>query len=175
MNSSPSRFRYKCSSCNELHEGLPDVTFGAPDAFEDLTEEARLERALLNEDFCIIDGDKYFIRCICEAPINGYEERFGWGLWCRVPWIGFKKVWEAYSSQDAVQEAQFEGEIANAIRHYPDTLGLACQITLADDGMRPHLVILDSSHPFGAHQARGLTIDEAIRQARSIGAMLVVG
>jgi hypothetical protein len=173
MNS-PSHFRYKCSSCNELHEGLPDVTFNRPDSYEALSEEERRERALLNEDFCIIDGNRYFLRCIAEAPIEGYSERFGWGVWCEVPWNGFKKVWEAYSYDDALQEIEIEGRIANALQHYPDTLGLACQIKLFDDGLRPHATAF-GDHPFARHQAHGMTIDEAIRQARTVGAMLVVG
>lgn len=175
MNASPSHFRYKCSSCNELHEGLPDVAFGSPDAYDMLSEEERAERALINEDFCIIDGTRYFLRCIAEAPIEGYSEQFGWGVWCEVPWAGFKKVWEAYSFQDAVQELVFSGTIANALKHYPDTLGLPCQVELRSDDMRPHVRTLESGHQFAQHQAKGLTLDEAIRQARTVGAMLVVG
>ena len=175
MSASPSRFRYKCSSCNELHEGLPDVTFGRPDAYEAMSDEERIERALLNEDFCIIDGDKYYLRCIAEAPIEDYAERFGWGLWCEVPWTGFKKVWEAYSDPDAPQELEVTGNLANALQHYPDTCGLPCLITLSDDGMRPHVLVNDATHPFGKHQAEGMSLDEAIRQARTVGAMLVVG
>ncbi len=175
MNAIPSRFRYKCSSCNEMHEGLPDVTFGRPDAYDILSEEERIERALLNDDFCIIDGNRYFLRCIAEAPIQGFSERFGWGLWCEVPWTGFKKVWEAYSYEDAPQEFEISGHIANRLQHYPDTLGISCQVKLLDDDMRPHAIITDLDHLLGQHQAEGLTLDEAVRQARTVGALLVLG
>jgi hypothetical protein len=158
-----------------MHQGLPDVTFGRPDLYERMSEEDRLERALLSDDFCIIDGDKYYVRCIAEAPIEGYEERFGWGLWCELPWKGFKKVWEAYSDEDAPQEFELEGRIANRLANYPDTLGLTCQVRMTDDGMRPHAVVADRDHPLGRHQAEGMSLDEAIRQARTVGAMLVVG
>ena len=175
MNASPSRFRYKCSSCNEMHQGLPDVTFGRPDDYDAMPEEERFERALLSDYFCIIDGERYFVRCIAEAPIEGYGEKFGWGLWCEVPWRGFKKIWEAYSDEAAPQEIEFEGWIANHLMHYPETRGLPCHIKLADDGLRPHAIVHDGNHPLGRHQAEGMTLDEAIRQARTVGAMLVVG
>lgn len=175
MNAPTSRFRYKCSSCNELHEGLPDVTFARPDAYDALSEEDRAERALLNEEFCIIDGSRYFLRCIAEAPVEGYGERFGWGLWCEVPWRAFKKIWEAYSWEDAPQEIEVGGTIANALSHYPDTLGLPCRVKLIDDGFRPHVEAIPRDHLFTKHQTEGLTLDEAIRQARTVGAMLVLG
>jgi hypothetical protein len=175
MNASPSKFRYKCSSCNELHDGLPDVTFARPDAYDRLSEAERMERALLNEDFCIIDGTRYFLRCIAEAPIAGYNEDFGWGLWAEVGWTGFKKVWEAYSFEEAAQELEITGTVDNTLQHYPETIGLSCTVKLLDDGQRPHVVVSDESHLLGGHQKNGLTLEEAIRQARTVGALLVVG
>jgi hypothetical protein len=175
MNATPSKFRYKCSSCNELHDGLPDVTFARPEPFDQMSEIDRIERALINEDFCIIDGNRYFLRCIAEAPIAGYDEDFGWGLWAEVPWPGFKKVWEAYSYEEAPQELEVDGTIANTLQHYPETLGLACTVKLLDDGQRPHVAAIDTAHLLAQHQKDGLSLEEAIRQARTVGALLVVG
>ena len=103
MIATPSRFRYKCSSCNELHEGLPDVAFSAPDAFEALSPDERMERALIDDDFCIIDGNRYFLRCLAEAPIKGFKESFGWGLWCELDWRPFKRVWELYGFDEPIE------------------------------------------------------------------------
>lgn len=175
MTALPSKFRYKCSSCNELHEGLPDVTFGGPDGYDAMSEDERFERALIDDDFCIIDGTRYFIRCVAEAPINGFQESFAWGLWAEVEWRPFKKVWELYGLDQPVEPLTFAGKVANALKHYDDTLGLACEITLEDDGMRPHLRFTDLSHAVARQQAEGLDLDEAVRQARTVGALLVVG
>ena len=175
MKTSPSRFRYKCSSCNELHEGLPDVTFGGPDAYDALTEEERIARALIDDDFCILDGTRYFLRCLAEAPIDGFQESFGWGVWCELAWRPFKTVWELYGFDGPIEPMTFEARLANRLRHYDDTLGLACEVSLLDDGMRPHLKVTDASHALAKHQETGMDIDEAVRQARTVGALLVVG
>jgi hypothetical protein len=175
MNTSPSRFRYKCSSCNELHEGLPDVTFANPDAYDAMTEAERMEQALIDEDFCIIDGNRYFLRCLAEAPIKGFKESFGWGVWCELEWRPFKKVWELYGFEEPIEPLTFSARLANKLRHYDDTLDLACEVSLLDDGMRPHLQVTDKRHDFARHQEEGMEIEEAVRQARTVGALLVVG
>ena len=175
MIATPSRFRYKCSSCNELHEGLPDVAFSAPDAFEALSPDERMERALIDDDFCIIDGNRYFLRCLAEAPIKGFKESFGWGLWCELDWRPFKRVWELYGFDEPIEPLVFPARVANALRHYDETVGLTCEVSLLDDGMRPHLTVTDTAHVLSKHQAEGLDLDDAVRQARTVGALLVVG
>jgi hypothetical protein len=92
-----------------------------------------------------------------------------------VGWTGFKKIWEAYSYEEAAQELEITGTVQNTLQHYPETLGLACAVKLLDDGQRPHAVVSDEHHALTAHQKNGLTIEEAIRQARTVGALLVVG
>ena len=41
--------------------------------------------------------------------------------------------------------------------------------------MRPHLTVTDTAHVLSKHQAEGLDLDDAVRQARTVGALLVVG
>ena len=47
--------RYTCAGCGEVHEGLPDVGFEAPDLYASLTDEQRGARATLSADFCTVD------------------------------------------------------------------------------------------------------------------------
>jgi hypothetical protein len=39
--------------------------------------------------------------------------------------------------------------------------------------MRPVAYLDNSDHPLGIHQASGMTLEEAITQAREIGALLI--
>jgi hypothetical protein len=69
-----------------LHEGLPDVTFANPDAYDAMPESERIERVLIDDDFCIIDGNRYFLRCLAEAPIKGFKESSAGA--CGASWTG---------------------------------------------------------------------------------------
>ena len=62
-----ARFRFKCALCDEIHEGLPDITYEMPDACHALGVKKRAERMLLTSDFCILDGGQFYIRCVMEA------------------------------------------------------------------------------------------------------------
>jgi hypothetical protein len=168
-----AKFRYKCASCDQLHEGLPDLTFEMPDMCFDIGEKLRAERVLLTSDFCILDGRHYFVRCVMEAPVHGFSQRFGWGIWCKVDWKAYKLCWDRFEENDNEIMAPLQGTLANNLRHYPDTLGRACTIYLQNDRMRPVAYLDNSEHPLGAHQANGMTLEEAISQAREIGALLI--
>ena len=97
---SRARFRYKCASCDQIHEGLPDITFEMPDMCHDIEVKARSESVLLTSDFCIMDGHHYFIRCVMEAPVHGFAQRFGWGVWCKVDWKSYKLCWDRFDESD---------------------------------------------------------------------------
>jgi hypothetical protein len=170
-----AKFRYKCSSCDQVHEGLPDITFEMPDPCHDIGTKKRAEQMLLTTDFCILEGRQYFVRCVMEAPVHGFSQRFGWGVWCKLEWKAYKLCWDRFEENDNNNVLPLKGVLANNLLHYPDTLGRACTIQLQNERMRP-LVFLDNpDHPLTVHQREGMTLDEAIAQAREIGALLVTG
>ena len=74
-----SIFAFKCSKCDELHEGSPSFGFAAPVPYTWLSEQEREEWAELTDDLCVIarpEGKQYFVRAILEVPIHGVEEPF---------------------------------------------------------------------------------------------------
>ena len=169
----PARFRYKCASCDQVHEGLPDITFEMPDVCHAMGSERRAERVLLTTDFCILEGKHYFIRCVMEAPVRGFGQRFGWGIWCRVDWKSFKLCWDRFEENDNSLLPLLRGTMANSLKHYPETEGLPCTIILQDNRMRPLVTLDKPDHPLAIHQHEGMDLDEAIAQAREIGALLI--
>jgi hypothetical protein len=170
---SEARFRYKCSSCDQVHEGLPDITFEMPDACHDLGTRRRAEQMLLTSDFCILEGKQYFVRCVMEAPVHGFSQRFGWGVWCKLDWKNYKLCWDRFEQSDNNDMMPLSGTLANNLRHYPDTLGRSCTIQLQNDRVRPLAFIDKPDHLLTIHQRDGMTLEEAITQAREIGALLV--
>jgi hypothetical protein len=94
-------------------------------------------------------------------------------VWCKLEWKAYKLCWDRFEENDNNNVLPLKGILANNLLHYPDTLGRACTIQLQNERMRP-LVFLDNpDHPLTVHQREGMTLDEAIAQAREIGALLV--
>jgi hypothetical protein len=168
-----AKFRYKCASCDQVHEGLPDITFDMPDICHDADAKVRSESVLLTSDFCIMEGRHYFVRCVMEAPVHGFAQRFGWGVWCKVDWKTYKLCWDRFEESDNSTVPPAKGTLANNLRRYADTLGRSCTIHLQNDRMRPLAFLDNTDHLLTLHQQRGMTLEEAIAQAREIGALLV--
>src|SRR5690349_9146594 len=77
---------WTCPCCGESHGGLRDVACHAPDFWDggEKRPNADLLSAthILTEDFCIVDGEHFFVRGVLELPILGAPDRsFGYGAW----------------------------------------------------------------------------------------------
>ena len=103
----------------------------------------------------------------------GLHQRFGWGIWCRLDWRLFKLCWDRFHEDENSDIAPFRGVLANRLSHYPDTDGLACRIVLQNGGLRPLVTVANAEHPLAVHQRQGMTVEEAISQARKIGVLLI--
>jgi hypothetical protein len=144
-----------------------------PDVCHDVGSKARAEQVMLTSDFCILDGRQYFVRCVMEAPVHGFAQRFGWGVWCKLDWKDYKLCWDRFEENDNSSVLPLKGTLANNLRHYPDTLGRSCTIHLQNDRMRPLAFLDNPEHLLTIHQRDGMALAEAITQAREIGALLV--
>jgi hypothetical protein len=94
-------------------------------------------------------------------------------VWCKVDWNTYKLCWDRFEESDNNTVAPVKGTLANNLRRYPDTLGRSCTIHLQNDRMRPLAFLDNSDHLLALHQQNGMTLEEAIAQAREIGALLV--
>ncbi len=86
--------RWKCGTCEEWHVG-PCLDFGyhAPyywrKEYEDDNRRAGLlptgsknpAKTFLNEDYCVINDEDFFVRGLIRLPIIGTAEDFCWGVW----------------------------------------------------------------------------------------------
>lgn len=54
-------FRFRCTCCDEWHEGMPGYSAEAPLYFYSIPAEARGRRCSLDADTCIVD-DEYPLR-----------------------------------------------------------------------------------------------------------------
>lgn len=168
------QLRFRCSQSDEIHAGLPEVSFDAPDACAALEEDERRGRVLLEGDFCILDGRRHFIRATLSVPVTGYPDPFRWAAWVEVPWTPFKLYWEDFVSSDNSHIPPFTGRLANAISGYRRTLGLSVLLHPQSNGERPSVRLRSRTHPLAVDQRLGITPQHALRQAQCIGVLLMV-
>ena len=71
---------FRCTTCGEVHEGLPDVAFRWPDPYFYVPEQERDTRIKGTADTCSIDNEEFFIRGIILIPIKDSIEKFGLGV-----------------------------------------------------------------------------------------------
>jgi len=93
-----------CASCGLLHTGLfelqceyPEFWSGSPD--KGPNAGILTAHHILTEDFCIIDGEHYFVRCVLALPLIGWSgEAFGFGVWVMLSTRSFALFTEASST-----------------------------------------------------------------------------
>ncbi len=96
--------RFRCATCDEVHEGFPDLTFAAPYLFDQLSEADRASEAILNSDLCVIKKKDYFIRAVLEIPILGTDDKFGWGIWASLSAANFNRYVAFFESDPPDRE-----------------------------------------------------------------------
>ncbi|MBA8884543.1 DUF2199 domain-containing protein [Dokdonella fugitiva] len=161
---------YICETCGKEHSGWPpDIGFQRPDEVWAIPEPTRVERAQANNDLCILDGERFFIRAILYVPLSGHEESWGLGLWIEVSQDDFDVYYHLYD-EDASSAEPFPGRIANALKAYPQALGAEVSVKLGTAKDRPVLTFpRDTNVDLGVAQREGLSdaaLHEAIRIER---------
>ncbi len=157
------RLRYRCPDCRDIHDGLPDLCFALPDAIFELDPEQRQARALVSSDLCVLDDERYFIRCVLEVALADHTDVFAYGLWAEVKARDFNRYAVYYNTEAPATASQFEGAIANRLPLTEETLELACAISLSnEEGMRPALRVLNASHSLHGEQETGVELSRAL-------------
>ena len=74
-------FRFKCTSCDEWHEGMPTFGADAPLYLYGIPAEEGTSRCVLEADTCVVDQEHFFVRGCLEIPVQDETEPFIWGVW----------------------------------------------------------------------------------------------
>jgi hypothetical protein len=57
-------FEFRCSSCSEMHRGMPNFGADAPLSYYEIPAEQRDARCHLGSDDCVIDETWYFSEAV---------------------------------------------------------------------------------------------------------------
>jgi hypothetical protein len=130
---------WTCSCCRQIHTTTP-FSFAAdfPDNYANMTEDERINRAVISSDQCIIDGSEFWIRGCLEIPIRDTDEIFLWGLWASLFEEDFDTIhdhWETLNREKLI--GPFKGRLGNKLTLYPSTTDLKLTVRIEPVGTRP--------------------------------------
>ena len=148
---------YLCETCGKTHDGWPpDLAFKRPDVVSNMDSKGRTKRVRDNDDLCIIDDERHFIRTILFIPLSGKSTRWGIGLWVEVSRHDFNRYLEVFD-YDASGEKPFSGLISNHLTIFPKAFGSRVMVQPGPSSQRPTLQPSDRYSELGKVQHRGLT------------------
>src|SRR5437868_1285019 len=116
-----------CASCGNSHHGLFDLAYAKPDVWpgnEAYSPNSVVSTSthFLSEDFCVVEGQHYFVRCILALPLLGAEnEQFAFGVWSSLSKTNFALYVETFDSEDQGTRGPWFGWFSNSLRGYHDT------------------------------------------------------
>lgn len=159
---------WSCVACGETHQGLIDLVCGKPAQWpggEDKAPNSALDLSgnFLSEDFCVLEGQHFFVRAVLELPIRGSgRQRLGFGVWTTLSRENFERYIETFDSGDQDELGPWFGWFSDRLEGYPDTLNLKCQVHPASGRQRPRLTLEPTSHPLAVEQQSGITFDRLL-------------
>ena len=151
-------FRFKCTSCDDWHEGMPTFAADAPLHFYGVTAEERGRRCALDSDTCVIDDEFFFIRGCIDIPVIGEQECFSWGVWVSISKENFARFCACFDLAKRAHIGPFFGWLSAALPLYPDTTNLKTRAHLRDDGIRPYIELEPTDHPLALEQRNGIPV-----------------
>jgi len=159
---------WKCASCTEEHRGIFDLACAKPDVFpgaEDYASNAVVAASShgLSEDFCVLDGQHFFVRSVLRLPLIGLPGQFfAFGVWSTLSKKNFLLYTDSFDRGDQASLGPWFGWFSNRLKGYPDTFNLKCQVHPQDGRTRPWLELEETNHPLAGESREGITFDRML-------------
>jgi hypothetical protein len=150
------------------HAGLFDLACGKPEFWQGSEEkspnsEARTSDNILTEDFCVLGGEYFFVRCVLQLPVVGASgTHFGFGVWATLSKRNFNIYLDTFDSGHQGDLGPWFGWFSNRLKGYPDTLNLKCHVAPREGRNRPYIELESTSHPLAIEQCEGITFDRLL-------------
>jgi hypothetical protein len=152
-------FQFRCTTCGELHVGMPTFAAEKPLSYFAVPEADRTSRCALGTDYCVIDGTDFFVRGCIELRVHGYPQPFVWGVWVSLSKQSYDQWERVFHESRRSHVGPFFGWLDAWLKPYPDTMNLKTRVHLRDDGVRPYIELEPTDHPLAVEQMNGISTD----------------
>jgi hypothetical protein len=171
--------RWKCGSCEEWHTGAClDFTYDSPyywppenedeaassgdrTVSSDSKEQTHPERpaTFLDEGYCAINDQDFFVRGLIHLPIVGTGETFRWGVWGSLSRENFEALLLKAEDPERVELPPMFSWLSTQINGYPDTLNLKMYAHIQQPGWSPNFELERTDHPLAQEYYHGMTAE----------------
>lgn len=159
---------WTCRSCSGSHSGIFDLASAHPDQWQGSEEYSPNDAVLsetnfLSKDFCVLENEHFFVRCVLEIPLRGLEgEHFGFGVWSTLSKKNFDLYVKSFSDGVVDGLGPWFGWFSNQLKGYPDTLNMKCQVHPQGGRQRPRIELDAVDHPLAVEQREGMSYDRLL-------------
>ncbi|MDR3676206.1 MAG: DUF2199 domain-containing protein [Acidobacteriota bacterium] len=164
--------RWKCSNCEEWHTGpCLDFGFDSPHYWRKEHETAShgvefspnllksRPKTFLNDDYCAIDDNDFFMRGLIHLPIIGAAETFRWGVWGSLSRQNFETLLKMHKDPARIDLPVMFSWLSSQISEYPETLSLKMHARIQPPGLCPHFALEPTDHPLSQEYYRGISAE----------------
>ncbi len=116
-----------------------------------------MAKTFLDDDYCAIDDEHFFVRGLIHLPIIGTTESFRWGVWGSLKRDNFKALLKADKDSTRVEFPPMFSWMSSQLSDYPDTLNLKMYAHIQEPGMRPHFELEPSEHQLSQEYHHGIS------------------
>lgn len=164
----PVNTKWKCNLCDEWHADLP-FAYGSPypDPYFEIPEAERASRVQTDKDFCVIDGEHYFIRGRLEIPVADADEVFAWDVWVSLSEASYERSIELLKEEGRESEQPYFGWLCTNLYLYPETTHLKTNVHTQPVGFAPTIELEPTDHPLAIEQREGITL-ERVKEIASL-------
>jgi hypothetical protein len=115
------------------------------------------KKTFLDEDYCAIDDENFFVRGLIHLPIIGSAESLCWGVWGSLSRDNFQTLRETNEDPKRVELPPMFSWLSTQIPEYPDTLNLKMYARQQEPGLRPNFELELTDHPLSQEYHHGIT------------------
>jgi hypothetical protein len=151
----------------DLGADAPDH-WGAVESVEP-NNALRLDGDFLSEDFCVIDGESFLVRCLFEIPVRGFERKFGYGCWSTLSRENFNLYVEGFDDGACADAGPWFGWFSNSLRGFEETLNQPCRVSPRPGRQRPVIGLEDPDHQLARAQDEGITPERLLELYAAYG------
>lgn len=165
-----NQVKFTCSCCGKEYNEWPALVYSSPIYYSNLSDDDKKNIAELTSDICIIhhsDQVDRFVRGVLKIPIIESCRYLEYGIWVSLSETSFEDYQVNYNNNN--REGGYFGWTSNNIQGYENTLSIASDVYLQQNGLRPLVVPHQShDHPLVGDYYNGISMDEAQKRIDAV-------